>query len=236
MSNYQDLVRDLPTRCLELHNALESDGAEMKREVTLLLSVASLAFVVPYERLAEQAADADDPAFIQPRRDPERFPEAARRLSELLDARFADSLLSPTREPEQVQFGECPFTTSDPRDWPELLRPSRPVSETHLRVRDVLDVIRNGFAHGNILTRAEGDNQISEVVFIRGGKRVTKNERAVNPALQGVMRHPYLFLRCTPAGLRTLFRTWCAFLQGLPIPTKLAAAPDRSTDEEAAAA
>ena len=46
MSAYKDFVVDFPSRCLELLNHFERDAAARDRNVTLLLLVASSAFVL----------------------------------------------------------------------------------------------------------------------------------------------------------------------------------------------
>jgi hypothetical protein len=233
MSNYSDLIRDLPQRCRELYGATELSARSLRREITLLLSVTSLAFVVPFERLSQREQRGRTPRYIQPHNDPEEYADAHRRFQEMLDQPWTETEFVQAHHVRSVQYGTRPFTRDDPRSWPEFYDDSTLLEDMALSARDVLEVIRHALAHGNILTR--GAAHIDEVVFIRGGRSIGEKERSENPGLYGKDRHDYVFLRFRPIALQAFFMSWCVFLESLDLPRALPLANEYSEDESRAA-
>ncbi|MDZ4159342.1 MAG: hypothetical protein U1B80_06080, partial [Anaerolineaceae bacterium] len=57
MTSYTNFIEDFPSRCLNILNDYEESAQLRGREVTLSLAIATVALVIPYERLQPSATD-----------------------------------------------------------------------------------------------------------------------------------------------------------------------------------
>ena len=160
MTAYRDFISDFPTRCQEILRAIRKTKSLGHRDVTVMLSIASAGFIVPFERLKP-----DHP--LSPN---SNDAEAHTRLRELLERTFLGSELWPDSA-QGWYFEHIRDCCGDPDSWKELQHP-KPVEPT-APVAAVLHPLRNALAHGSIVTR---NDPIGEIVFIskvnRGSNRL----------------------------------------------------------------
>lgn len=174
MSEYSNFVTDFPARCGKLLEELRLPSTALGLEVTLLLALASVGFSIPYERLRE------NPEWRHPSNDRQRFREAAEAFDRLCETPFLGSRLWPSRGAGTWKKGRVRDVFAGPEGWAGL-QDAKEIAPDVLS-RTVLGILRNGLAHGNVLTRG---NPIKEVILL---------SRHEGPAFR--------FLSVSPADLR----------------------------------
>jgi hypothetical protein len=143
MSSYNDFVFDFPGRCREVLELAYEPAKARDREVTLLIMTAAAAFLVPFERL-RPGTSTDHPA--QNRR---LFPELAHHLDSALGRPFIESPFHQGKSSSWA-LGKIKGTEVAPDCYAPLTEET-PASQ-------VLGIIRNALAHGNISTTTEYQN------------------------------------------------------------------------------
>ena len=208
MSEYADFVNDFPSRSGELFRALKPGAEQRGREVTLLLAIAGTALTVPYERLRRRP---DGSPYQHPSRDRERFGEVADQHDELLRSSFlASELVRSDRAKEHWRHGVVD-NVDDLRDPLGAVVEMEELPRSR-KTRDVLFVVRNALAHGNIATRG---HQIRALRFFSS----KFDARAWS---EGDPRR-FEFYEVTPAAFEHLVLAYCSFLAKLDIPQALIA-------------
>jgi hypothetical protein len=195
MSAYKNFVDDFPRRCREILRFAGKPALFRGREVTLALMVASAGLVVPYERLKPDGGEIDHPSG-----DNKKFSDAADQLRTLLAEPFLSSTVwgSPV---STWHSGKLKSVTGDPDSW-EGLRKRRPF-QAEKTVKNVLTVIRNALAHGNIFTFK---NPIEAIIFFKAN---FNDENKVRD---------YSFVYVAPADFHLFLEKWFDFLDQLRIP------------------
>ena len=191
MSAYRDFTMDFPSRCLEILDRQSGWAKFRDREVTLLLMVASAAFVVPYERLGLHKDRPPHPAG-----DNKRYAELAKRLEDLKADKFCSSSLCPNSENSWKLAKDVDRVDGDLDGWfpPRLLKP---VSKDKT-VSSMLTLIRNALAHGNMFTTG---SPIETLIFVqrRGSDEGSTSKFEV--------------LSVGPKDFAHFIREWVAFLR-----------------------
>lgn len=182
---------DFPSRCLDILDRQIPWARLSGREVTLLLMVASAAFVVPYERLRP-----DNNRLPHPSGDNKRFDELAKRLENLMADKFCGSSLCPKRESSWKVANDVRRVEGDLDSWfpPSSLNPVSPGKQ----VSSMLALIRNGLAHGNIFTTG---SPIEALILL---------------STPGTVKNPtdkFDVLSVSPEDFGRFIREWIAFLQ-----------------------
>ena len=132
MTQHHDYIIDLPERCIGILEYLWPAAKEQSREVTLLLMAATSAFVIPFERIKRKDLYPDSN---------EVFPS----FDEELRKKWNESPLS--RCTEEWPLGDVSDWGGGPNSWPPPT--TRAGNED---VEEVLRIIRNALAHGNLHT------------------------------------------------------------------------------------
>lgn len=195
MSNYNDFISDFPQRCGEILSQHEYFARLRGREVTLLLSIASVSILVPYERLARPHREG----FAHPSGDRIRFRPAQEQFDKLLEATFIQSPLWNNTIPHSWKYEESVEVSHEPDFWPELRNP-RSLSNNK-QVRSVVKHIRNALAHGNIFTR--GWPRIDTIIFLSQASRDT---------------YRFNLLSVSPNDFRSFLTKWIQFLESIKMP------------------
>jgi hypothetical protein len=189
MTTYNDFIRDFPDRCGAVLGLAYDLAKDNNREVTLLIMAATAALLLPFERLrggmlVEHQA-----------KDRERFPELAKRLDSALGKPFLESVFYGAHsgswsmgtvqsiEEKLKDLQESPLAT-------QPLPPETPASE-------VLALIRNALAHGNVWTRGGDANQIDGIVFWSENRKIPGE---------------YKYICTSPNGFHGLLVKWLEFL------------------------
>lgn len=144
MSAYRDYIIDFPSRCLNILNNYEPDARNNDLEVTLMLMAATSAFVIPMERLDKKHLSQD---FIKLR---EHISKYHKELGKHWDKSSLSKDMNGWRYGLTKNFGNGPDGCHTFDDVNE-----RTVSE-------ILSIIRNALAHGNLYTKG---NPIKYLVF-----------------------------------------------------------------------
>lgn len=197
MSNYRDFVQDFPTRCRDVLLAFSECAGQQDREVTLLLMATTAGFIMPYERLSE------GDTIKQPTLDRSRFAQASKELKGLLAKTIRESGLFDGPQ-ESWRGGPLQSASGMPDEWPECREPQSLSPDT--LVADVVRPLRNALAHGNVFTRGNRTNQISELIFVCGG--TLRNGRQI----------PLRFVLTSPTDLRYFLDGWFKFVGDLGLP------------------
>ena len=195
MTAYANFVSDFPNRCRKVLTFYDSSSRKNGHDVTFLLGIATTGVCVPYDRLKQPS-----PVFgPHPSGNRDQFDDAAKKFDGLCSSFFLQSPLSSPLT-SSWKFGSLFSTKGDPDSWKELQNATS-VSEKET-CKDLLEVIRNALAHGNIWTMGD---PISELVLVSKPK-----PRKNTP--------PYRFLVVTPPSLQDFLNHWFDFLSGLIIP------------------
>ncbi len=157
MSAYRNFTNDFPSRCLEILDHQMAWANLRGRDVTLLLMVASAAFLVPYERLRP-----DNNRPPHPSGDNKRFVELSLQLETLFGEKFFGSELCPSSENSWQFANDVKRIDGDIDTWflPASLRPVTKAKQ----VSAMLVWIRNALAHGNIYTSG---NPIDRLILVQ---------------------------------------------------------------------
>lgn len=196
MAVYQDLVEDLPKRCLKVLEKCSPVAEREGVEVTLMLMVASTGFLIPFERLRPQG-NHDRTAH-----DRKVFSQKASRLSELFNANFLTSTLHAEGATRWEQ-GEVESDEGNPTSW--VGWKDRTVLAEDVKAEYVLTTLRNALAHGNIRTV---EDPIRHLMFLSA-----KNYRNVAEG--------YSFVSMSPADFHGFLVAWFTFLVDQDIPQEV---------------
>jgi hypothetical protein len=191
MTDYSDFIRDFPTRCGEVLNLYHDRAQAKNREVTLLIMTATAAFLVPFERLRPGMST------MHAARDREKFPELAQHLDSTLGRPFLGS----------------PFHDAGSSSWSVGKTPRpKPVAFKQLtkeaQVSQVLAIIRNALAHGNLWTIPDVGRDVEALIFWAEDK---KDEKVIGYKDEEVIGYKYV--RVSPLDFREFLVKWFAFLE-----------------------
>lgn len=202
MTAYVNFIQDFPKRCNDLLDIYLEDATFNNREVTLILAVASAAFVIPFERLRPSSHKhvAED-----------RTRPAVRKLGKLLNKSFyswvngaawetRDSIPGYEIRNAQIDAWYAP-------DHRRKLHPGRTVDT-------ILSHLRNSLAHGNIFLYPSNSGghlvpQIDNLVFLARNKDKKSDE----------LVDKYNVLSTSPPQFLQFVRLWIAYLGRLQLPT-----------------
>ena len=196
MGAFTNYVQDFPNRCNEVLEAFSYRAQEIKREVTLLLAVATPCLILPYERLHKK---------FHPSRDQEKFAVAKSTLDDKVLKKCGESCLWST--PDAWRFKKLNLTElrGDPWQWGLNVDTESIVDK---KAKFVLSILRNALAHGSIWTMGD---PIDTLVF------VSLVEWEDNPECKG----PFNTIQCSPKELGQFLKNWVNFLNELKIPADL---------------
>lgn len=195
MTAYQNYIDDFPRRCRDILEFARKPALFRGLEVTLVLMVASAGLVVPYERLKPDGGEIDHPSG-----DNKKFSTAAGQLRDLLAKSFLSSDLWHGSY-ATWHTGKLKSVRGDPDTW-DGLRSRKPLSADKT-VGNILRIIRNALAHGNIFTF---NSPIEGIIFIKA-----------NVSDHKVVRD-YSFVFVGPKDFHQFLDQWFEFLTKLNIP------------------
>lgn len=195
MTAYRDYIVDFPGRCLDILKHIEPHAKKRDREVTLMLMVASSAFLIPRERLEK----------AHPSQDSVRFGKTLSRFKEALNARWSKSSLP--KDVSEWLYGLINNFGNGPDAWPA---PEAKVGEKN--VLEVLAIIRNALAHGNLFT--EG-NPIHTLVFY--SEKREKREKCEKCEQNVFVVTGYKFLKVPIADFKQFLFNWFDLLDTIDI-------------------
>lgn len=159
MSNYNDLIKDFPNRCLDILDSFVKQAKNIDREVTLMLTVTSTSLIIPYERLGD---------YENPSGDARKYSKAKGKFAnECGNKIFLDWIQGKGNKSWKFKELDLKAVENQPPEfWVQNIQPL-PKEEEVGKVGYVLKHLRNSFAHGNIFTVGGGQaNQIESLIFL----------------------------------------------------------------------
>lgn len=193
MSEYKNFIQDFPKRCGKILEKYEKRAGFEGVEVTLMLSIASAGFTIPYERMRQPGETKQS----HPSGDRGKYQKAADQLDRLWKQEFLGSHLWGA-SPESWCFGELESHLRMPDSWPEMKNP-KPISK-YKETKGILNHLRNALAHGNIYTMG---TEIKSIIFL--------SEKFLNAG-------KFNYLMMSPRDFCKFLQNWFAFIDGLNIP------------------
>ncbi|MGM9425082.1 hypothetical protein [Hydrogenophaga sp. MI9] len=188
MTAYANLFQDFPTRCRRLLKLMEDVCHAERLDVTLLLSIASTGLVIPSERL-QNGHPADDGSKI---------PEGIKSHNKLMNQAFSSSpLVNSSNNPNSWRYGT--HTDSNWKDAPDNWK-SAPLTDTQ-KVQQVVSIIRNALAHGNIYTKG---SPITEIVFASKRMRHETGCCGIKHAFENGIQ----YVSATPEDFSKFIKNW----------------------------
>ena len=131
----------------EFIRALQCCCGKNDREITLLLSIASLSLMIPFERLKDK----------HPFGDYEKFAE----IKEKVDCELGKCVEKSDLFNEKWLYKKSKTIDGDPESWE--LNINEPITSTSKRTKSIIDILRNALAHGSIRTMKD---PIETLVFV----------------------------------------------------------------------
>ncbi|MBI5302018.1 MAG: hypothetical protein HY868_07760 [Chloroflexi bacterium] len=213
MSSYTNFIKDFPTRCLELFDKTFDQTRINGREVTLLLSIATVAFNIPFERL--RAKPEKHPAD-----DVTRYPEAKKKFDKEINKSFrchwgqGDTW----KFIEGVDGKDIRGCQVDQWARPE----ARESLSNKKEANSVFSHLRNALAHGSIFTYpnysgTSAPPQIETIVFLRQCRERKEIEKCCQE--RDVDLDKYDVLLVSPQDFLAFLKKWVEFLNSLDLST-----------------
>ena len=159
---YKNFIEDFPKRCGKILDTYRDQDRKNGQEVTHMLAIASVAVTIPFERLRKPPDGIKHPAH-----DRERYDRANGEFANLCDQSFLTSCLwVDTKNSWKTGLVKKEAIRLDPGSW---ISDSDHLTET-VKVKEVLERIRNALAHGSIFTLPNEKDEIKNIIFLSKDK------------------------------------------------------------------
>ena len=189
MTAYKNLIQDFPQRCIDFLIQFEKQAKECDREVTLMLAVASVSLVIPYERLEH---------YENPSGDAKKYVKAKGKFAnDCGNENFIDWIAQDEGKSWKFKELDLSIINQDPESWlidAQCLTGDRKVGSN-------LKHLRNAFAHGNIFILPES-GKIKTLIFL--------SQRKNNNIIEG-----YNLIEVLPEDFYDFLIKWIGFLKSL---------------------
>lgn len=202
---------EYPKRCLELLDTCEIEARQRHLIGSFSLLVATAVFTIPYERLKRNhplARPADNPLY-----------DALRRVER---QKFAVAEFWKGICPDGWRFSRIMTHPSCTHAWKDQdgIHPMHPEAKNLIGARtsdDVLRVIRNALAHGNVIYLDENGFErrgatVQYLAFLSRYEERVKQRDAANT---------YRLVAVTEEGFLTFVKAWALWLESLPADYRL---------------
>ena len=202
MSEYADFIVDFTTRSKEVFDEIEDFKWYSKYNVTLLLTFASPCFLIPYDRLKNDAT----PDYPRPFDD--KYKEHWKKLSK---RKFKGSPLSNGLHRENIKYGTVKdirdaiirnFSDAALKEIDNIKKADQP------EVKTIISTIRNGLAHGNIFTTGTTKN-IEHIVYAK--RKEAQRGHSSKPKESD--DNCYVCFIITPSDFKQLLTNWFEWLE-----------------------
>lgn len=208
MSAYENFIQDFPRRCQEILEDNWISASVNDLEVTLMLATAIAGFVIPFERLRSSANDHFARGKVL---------SCSKVIWKLEAKRFKDWIPSGTWEVISAVKSET--VKEDVDSWGGK-KNREPLPEDAL-VGQVLSILRNALAHGNIITSPGRFSRSKpaqiEKILLLSKIRDKNTKRLINE---------YNVIVVGPHDLSLLLNSWFEELRKLNIPPETYQATD----------
>ena len=201
MTAYHNYYCDFPGRCIDILKHFEPEAKERGKEegqggeVTLLLMAASSAFLIPYERMQSNHPSSDSE-------------KRSSSFDAALNTRWCKSLLS--RDIGEWLYGSTKALDIEPASWPS---PDESAGEKN--VSEVLAIIRNALAHGNLFADGDPLTGDSQIQSLRLYSKKRENQRCENCNQSVGSVTGYKYLDIPVCGFKQFLFNWVGLLPTL---------------------
>ncbi|MEW6677589.1 MAG: hypothetical protein AB1421_06685 [Pseudomonadota bacterium] len=182
MGIYANPYTDFPARVEELWKRLEqaNNATERDLSVTAMLMVAMAGFASPWEFLKHDNTGAFENREAHPAFDgisQEQYKFALSRVKAEINLPFAQSRLFGTSAIDPWRFGHVGALSEVRRHAEDLWGPQPRKNDNNIirlpgKARDVLKVLRNALAHGNVCAFMGKSNSIELLVFFSEDREI----------------------------------------------------------------
>lgn len=186
MTMYQDFIEDFPDRCGKLLQCFYEPAKRSNLEITLLIMTAMSSFMIPYERIGSGASTSHQG------KDTENFRNKHIQIKSILSKSYKASSL----------FGGKSWRIAklkgDFHEYPKLNE-----IKSNVYTSEILAIIRNALAHGNIRIKNSPVSQIEGILLWTEWKNNSKPKELVG----------YRYIYVTPDDLHSFIMCWIKFLK-----------------------
>lgn len=217
MSTYTNFIQDFPKRCIEILDKYLDQAKANDREVTLMLCIATAAFVIPFERLRP-------PEATHPADDVVKFPKARKKYSSATNSRFILShRWGQGRSWQAIDAVDGKLVRGAQVDYWARPEMRQPLSQD--RIADsVFTHIRNALTHGSVFTYPAYSGhgrrpQIETILFVSQRYQKQDKERCGQRVVENVPIDKYDVLLVSPSDFVNFLRKWVEFLGSLDLVT-----------------
>lgn len=217
MTMYTNFIQDFPRRCIELLDKHFEQAKASDREVTLMLAIATAAFVIPFERLRP-------PPETHPADDVSKYKAAKQKFNKAVNSHF---LLSPQwgqgksweiiEAVDGVDIREKQIDDWARREWRQPLPKNKPANA-------IFSHLRNALTHGSVFTfpvdtGLSSPPQIETIVLLSRSYQEQEVEKCGKKATEKVLVDKYNILIVSPEDFRVSLTKWVTFLDSLDLIT-----------------
>lgn len=162
MSDYKNFIQDFPIRCGEILEEYRDHARKNGREVTHMFAIAAAAITIPFERLRKTSDGIEHPS-----QDKKKYQKADGKFANLCDQYFLESSLWKDAV-KSWKIGQV--KREELTQGPELWITNSASLTKGIKVKEVLEHIRNALAHGSIFTLPNAADQIENIIFLSKDK------------------------------------------------------------------
>lgn len=194
MTVFKNFIQDFPIRCGEILAGYKDQAKESGRDVTHMLSIASAALTIPFERLRKTPN-----GIMHPSRDKLKYKQADGKFANLCDRNFLQSTIW-SAEPKSWKIGD--IKAEDVKQPPDEWVDDCESLPSDIKVIKILIHLRNAIAHGNIYTEPNPVDEIVNIIFL--SKIMDENNK-----FTGI----YKMLKVSPKDFNEFLVKWIGFLK-----------------------
>lgn len=210
MTAYSNFIQDFPIRCDELLDAYFGQAKAADREVTLMLAIATAAFVIPFERLRP-------PPETHPADDVKKYEKAKKQFDCAINSSFLCShLWGRGNSWEIIERVNGKYVREEQISTWARGEVRKPLSKKK-PANAVLTHLRNALTHGSIFTFPSGNLQIETIIFLSRCYEEREIENSGRKVKEKVLADKYDILLVSPEDFHTFLKSWINFLRSLDL-------------------
>lgn len=213
-------VTEYPSRCMDLFELMEPIARDKELVGSFSLIVATSIFLIPYERMKAR----------HPLNRGDQGPEIYSAIRRVERQRFLEAEFWRADRPQPWRLSRIVNEVERTDNWHDEQgrHPMAADAENRIErktVGEVLRVIRNALAHGNVIYLDEHgfESRGAQLNYLAFLSRYEETEE------QQKERETYRFVATTEDGFLEFVKSWAAWLAALPADSRISEAAERGT-------